>query len=231
MVQSKAAAKPANAKAQATREKLKDACLRALDRVGYGDLKIADVTSEAGVAVGLFYHYFKDLRSLVLELLEEQSARLAEVQADSAQPTPEWLFDRIRAHHLLIVRNYQAQPGLMRAFFQIGEDIPGFRDRVMPHYERELLFLIDKAREVFPQRAIATEDALVLAYALGGLTAHPMRERHSHRDPRIAEGSLGLEATAEWLSVLFYRALLGAEPPAAALRFPAVAGALYSAGA
>jgi AcrR family transcriptional regulator len=225
MVQSK----PANAKAQATREKLKDACRRALDRVGYADLKIADVTSEAGVAVGLFYHYFKDLRSLVLELMEELSAGLAEIQEDQADPTPEWLFDRIRAHHLLILRNYQVQPGLTRAFFQIGEDIPGFRDRVMLQYERELLFLIGKARAVFPQRAIADKDALILAYALGGITSHPMRERHTHRDPRITEGSLGAEATAEWLSVLFYRALLGAEPPAAALRFPTVSGALYSA--
>lgn len=228
MVQSKAAAKPANAKALATREKLKDACRRALDRVGYAELKIADVTSEAGVAIGLFYHYFKDLRSLVLELMEELSARLAEVQADTPQPTAEWLFDRIRAHHLLIVRNYQVQPGLTRAFFQAGEEIPGFRDRVMPHYERELLYLIGKAREVFPQRAIADKDALILAYALGGITSHPMRERHTHREPRITEGSLSVEATAEWLSVLFYRALLGADPPAGALRFPAVAGALYT---
>ena len=228
MVQSRPARKP-NARAQASREKLKEACRRVLDRVGYADIKIADVTAEAGVAVGLFYHYFKDMRSLVGELLEELTGQLAEVQTDAVKPTPAWLFDRIRAHHLLIVRNYRDHPGLMRAYFQIGEDIPDFRDRVMPLYERELLYLVDKAREVFPQRAIAARDALVLAYSLGGIAAHPLRERHSHRDPRLDEGSLGLEATAEWFAILFYRALLGIDPPDDALRFPAVRAALYSA--
>src|SRR3954465_15562882 len=99
MVQSKAMAKATakapNPRAQATRDRLKEACRRVLDRVGYADIKIADVTAEAGVAVGLFYHYFKDLRSLVVELLEELTGELAAVQEMVAAPTPAWLFDRI----------------------------------------------------------------------------------------------------------------------------------------
>jgi len=45
---------------------LKAAALVVLEREGYHKMRIADVTREAGVAQGLFYHYFKDLKSLTI---------------------------------------------------------------------------------------------------------------------------------------------------------------------
>ena len=60
-----------SAKGERARAGLKAACLRVLERQGYHKMRIADVTQEAGVAQGLFYHYFKDLKSLTLEVLTD----------------------------------------------------------------------------------------------------------------------------------------------------------------
>ena len=48
-----------SARGAAARAKLKRAALTVLERMGYHRMRIADVTAEAGVAQGLFYHYFK----------------------------------------------------------------------------------------------------------------------------------------------------------------------------
>ncbi len=60
-----------SARGERARASLKEAALTVLERDGYHKMRIADVTGEAGVAQGLFYHYFKDLKSLTLEVLTD----------------------------------------------------------------------------------------------------------------------------------------------------------------
>ena len=64
---------------QAARAKLKSAALVVMERTGYHRMRIHDVTAEAGVAAGLFYHYFKDLKSLTIEVLEDYIAEARRV--------------------------------------------------------------------------------------------------------------------------------------------------------
>ena len=47
-----------SARGERARAGLKEAALAVLEREGYHKMRIADVTGEAGVAQGLFYHYF-----------------------------------------------------------------------------------------------------------------------------------------------------------------------------
>jgi AcrR family transcriptional regulator len=206
----------------ASRERIKEAARRVLDRVGYTQIRITDVTGEAGVATGLFHHYFTDMKSLVLELLEDVLGKLDAVLVEAEETTPEWLFGRIRTHHLLIIQTYEEHPGLMRAFYQVNEEVPEFRERAMAQYERELLFLYDQARRAFPSLRAPDAHTLMLMQALGGLAGQGLREYHIYKNPSLAAWDFGPEATAEWLAVLFYRGLVGRDPPAAALQHDAV---------
>src|SRR5688500_5313029 len=68
-----------------TRARLKDATRTVLGRIGYRQMRIADVTREAGVAVGLFYHYFPDLKAVTSEVLTDY---MAEMTAKARQVAP-----------------------------------------------------------------------------------------------------------------------------------------------
>ena len=51
-----------------SRERLKRAARDVLNERGYRKIRTQDVTERAGVASGLFYHYFRDLREVVAEV-------------------------------------------------------------------------------------------------------------------------------------------------------------------
>ena len=57
-------------RAAATRQRLLDAALALLQRDGVLDLKVVDITREAGAAPATFYQYFADLDAAVLALAE-----------------------------------------------------------------------------------------------------------------------------------------------------------------
>lgn len=62
---------PQQARSQETRTKLLEAGSALFARKGYHGTNSKEIAREAGVAVGSFYAYFKDKRSLLLELLED----------------------------------------------------------------------------------------------------------------------------------------------------------------
>ncbi len=80
-----------SARALKRRGLIKQAVAAVLERVGYRAMKVTDVAAEAGIAVGLFYHYFPDLCAATCEVLtdlvDDLSARLDDL------PKPE---DRTR---------------------------------------------------------------------------------------------------------------------------------------
>src|SRR5690554_4359452 len=92
--------KTKSAKGEQARNNLKQAALLVLERVGYHKMRISDVTAEAGVATGLFYHYFSDLKSLTIEVLSDfvaNSQNLATIEKDV--PKGDW-YARIYAHNI-----------------------------------------------------------------------------------------------------------------------------------
>ncbi len=66
---------------------------------GYHDAKIDDIAAQAGVAKGTFYLYFKDKRSIFVELLDALFERIAKaiLRVDVAQDVPEQVKHNIRA--------------------------------------------------------------------------------------------------------------------------------------
>ncbi len=69
-------APPATARGQRTRQRLLDAAEVVFGRKGYEAASIADLTREAGVALGTFYVYFPDKRAIFVEVVDSLGARL-----------------------------------------------------------------------------------------------------------------------------------------------------------
>ena len=66
---------------EAARARLKEATGRVLERVGYRQMRVADVTREAGVATGLFHHYFPDLKTATIEVLRDFMTRFEDLES------------------------------------------------------------------------------------------------------------------------------------------------------
>ena len=113
-----------SARGARARAGLKKAALAVLERQGYHKMRIADVTTEAGVAQGLFYHYFPDLKSLTMEVLSDFARASNDPQLiEKDVPRGNW-YARIYAHNLLIVRSYARRPGVMRCLLQLARPSP-----------------------------------------------------------------------------------------------------------
>jgi AcrR family transcriptional regulator len=71
-----------------SREKLKQAAVTCINRSGFRDMRVQDITVEAGVANGLFYRYFEDLNEIAVEIASDLFARLIALvdQVDIALP-------------------------------------------------------------------------------------------------------------------------------------------------
>jgi AcrR family transcriptional regulator len=67
---------PATARGHRTRQKLVEAAERVFGEKGFERAGIADITREAGVALGTFYVYFTDKKALLVEVVDALADRL-----------------------------------------------------------------------------------------------------------------------------------------------------------
>lgn len=204
-------------KGEQARARLKTAALRVLERVGYHQIRIADVTGEAGVTPGLFYHYFPDMKTLVLEVLREAVLRNEELDSiERGLPRGDW-YEFIYAHILVSVRGYSENPGLIRCIIQVSDEIPEFGAWARTSYRRQLQLFTSHFSRLFPEAGLTADKALFLAYAAGGQAEAIIREYFLHGNNELPPMS-GPEELAEILSVLFYRVLFLKNPAPEKLR-------------
>lgn len=110
---------PLTARGQATREKILHAARRVFERKGYLDVKIIDITREAGVAAGSFYTYFEskeDTFAVLLEMLREEIVH----QDESDPPLPGDPVEAIRRATRVYFDSYRKNVGLWRIFEQMA---------------------------------------------------------------------------------------------------------------
>ena len=204
---------------QAARDKLKRAALKVMEKVGYHRMRIHDVTAQAGVAAGLFYHYFPDLKSLTLEVLDDfiaESRNVEVIERDVARG--DW-YARMYAHFELVVSSYAARPGLMRCLLQMADEDEGFAARLRKHYIEQLNWLVDLMPGLFPDARFDRQRALLFVYALASSGEMLLRDLYINRDAQLGEQALSKEELTELLTVIFYRGLFLKNPPAEKLSF------------
>jgi AcrR family transcriptional regulator len=64
-----------------TRQRLVDAAVDLLHKVGYDNLRVDDITDHAGVGKGTFYHHFKSKEEVLLAFFRRVMDNIGEVQA------------------------------------------------------------------------------------------------------------------------------------------------------
>ena len=207
------------AKGEQARKKLKKAALVVLERVGYHKMRIADVTREAGVAAGLFYHYFRDLKSLTIEVLTDFVASAKNLEAiEKDVPRGDW-YARIYAHNLFVAKSYAQHPGVMRCMFQLADEDENFSRLIRSNFVEQLNWLVQQMPRLFPQADLTSHQALMVVYTLAASGEVVLRDYYISRDPALRAEDVSAEELAELLSVIFYRGLFLANPPADKLRY------------
>ncbi len=213
------AGKKLSPRGQAARDKLKRAALNVMENVGFHRMRIHDVTAEAGVAAGLFYHYFPDLKSLTLEVLDDfiaESRNVELIERDVAKG--DW-YARMYAHFELVVSSYASRPGLMRCLLQMADEDEAFSARLRKHYLEQLNWLVELMPGLFPEARFDRQRALLFIYALASSGEMLLRDVFINRDQQLGEHALDQDALTELLTVIFYRGLFLKNPPAEKLKF------------
>ena len=208
-----------SAKGARARARIKEAALAVLEREGYHHMRIADVTREAGVAQGLFYHYFSDLKSLTLEVLRDfinPAQDVADIERDV--PKGDW-YGRIYAHNYLVVNGYARRPGVMRCLLQMADEDAEFSAELTEAYREQLMWLVKLMPRLFPAVRFKRHQALMTVYALAGIGEGLLREYFVNRSQTLRAAGLSTEQFAELLSTMFYRALFLEHPPEAQLKY------------
>jgi AcrR family transcriptional regulator len=216
-----------SAKGERARARLKAAALTVLEREGYHKMRIADVTREAGVAQGLFYHYFSDLKSLTMEVLEDFINPAQNVDdIERGVERGDW-YGRIYAHNLLVVSSYARRPGVMRCLLQMADDEPSFSALLRESYREQLMWLVKLLPKMFPAVKFKRHQALVTVYALAGIGEGLLREYFINESETLRAARLSNEQFAELLSTMFYRALFLEHPPTDKLRYTGNLAAMH----
>lgn len=197
-----------------TRDRLRVAAAEALEARGYTRLRVSDICERAGVSSAAFYQYFPNREAITVDVLSDfmqTAVRLAQPVAPAATR-----FEALYAANLAWVASARVNAGLVRCVLQVGDQVPSFRRRAerlnVEWYEHVANTIARSAR-----RGDARHNAVRLAvHALGGmmdevartmLLAPASQVRRLLRDTTPTD-----EALAEFLSVLWYRALFGHDP-------------------
>jgi AcrR family transcriptional regulator len=77
---------PQQARSRRTREQILKAAVLCFEKRGYEETTTAEIARRAGIAVGTFYGYFKDKRSILLELLDGTINEIANYVIQNLQP-------------------------------------------------------------------------------------------------------------------------------------------------
>ena len=156
-------------------------------------MRIADVTGEAGVAQGLFYHYFKDLKSLTLEVLTDFAMASSDpLQVERNVSKGDW-YARIYAHNLVVVRGYAKRPGVMRCLLQLADEDAAFSGMLRENYRNQLMWLVDLMPKLFQDVSFRKHQALMVAYSLAGIGEGLIREYFINESKTLRAADLSVE--------------------------------------
>ena len=210
-----------SAKGEIARAKIKASAFAVMEELGYHKMRIADVTAHAGVAAGLFYHYFNDLKSLTQEVLEDfvsHSLRAQAIERDVSEG--DW-YGLILAHNSVVVKAYAERPGIMRCLLQLADEEPQFAKILRENFVRQLSWLTRHMPELFPAANLSAHQALMVVYTLAGTGETVLRDYYVNRERVLVKKKLSQDEMTELISVMFYRGLFLHNPPADQLRYAA----------
>lgn len=130
---------PQQARSRRTRQQILEAAVECFEELGYDETTTAEIARRAGIAVGTFYGYFKDKRSILLELLEGTVKEIADYVIRSLDPEV-WRHADARASVRSLIdalfHTRTFNPGMQRILWERYFKDPEFRDAVQAIEQR-----------------------------------------------------------------------------------------------
>lgn len=206
-------------KGERTRDRLKLAAVHALEEHGYLQVRVADICKLAEVSPAVFYLYFKNKEEITVEVLTEFLTRtfgLDEVRP--APPRRRSLFEALVNTNLRWISAIRVNSGLSRCLLQLSDQVPEFRELVSRTNQYWSQGVTERLLKRFPEASIDRKVLTLAVYALSGMIdefcSKLLVSREEHVVTLVGSVTGGDErALAEFLSLLWYRALFGVDPP------------------
>lgn len=194
-----------------TKARLKEATRTVLDRIGYRQMRVADIAAEAGVAVGLFYHYFSDIKTVTCEVLADFLESVMS-EARNAPRTGE-PFETLRGQYLVFIENFEKHSGLMRCMLQVSDEILEFGEIWQSANRQWTERFAQNLSESLGAKPADHDMVVLMAYCLSAMYDGVMHAYFVQRNPELVKRAKSKRELAELLALLTYRAIVVANPP------------------
>jgi AcrR family transcriptional regulator len=202
-------------KGDRTKYRLKIAAARALEEIGYQDVKVSDICGHAKVALGTFYVYFRDKNEIAIEVIMDFVEHLYAKAREVGHGTGE--YEAILNTNRFFVAAYTANPGLMQCHVQLNSQLEEFRVVWRPRHRR---WIENLARSISRRGNYGSDrpgSARAVAHALEAMVFNYLYAVIVTRDPLVdEEDPANIDELAQMLSTLWYRAVYAKDPPAPA---------------
>jgi AcrR family transcriptional regulator len=216
---------PPTRKSLHTKELLKVATARVLDKRGYHALRVPEIAAKAGVSEAAFYTYFADKREAVVAVLGEALQYLSGLRRTMPGRSVS-RFDAFRRINLFWLQAERANAGLVHCAFQFAETDPEFAHLWRRNSREMYQWAVNRIAGRYPEGAIDPSLVLLVVYGLASMHDEYTRLMLSGDDPvflqLLREHAPDDESLAELMSVIWHRALYPGLPIEDVLR-PAAA--------
>lgn len=192
--------------------KLMAAGARLLEDVGYRELNIKQICSEAKLAKGSFYVYFESKEVFLNQLIARYVGFEVQTHPSSdAQVTPyRWIRDFVAWYD----RTFAANVGILRCLIELS----AVSTKHLALWHRRNLSVVDKvishiARKLDIEPLSERYKLLgITVRTAGGMVDQSLFERYNI-NVGVGKDNADLEVTIELLALLCYRAIYGENPP------------------
>lgn len=200
-------------KGERTRDRLKAAAARLLERGGYRDLRVSDINEAAGVSNALFYIYFPNKEKITEEVMTEFLEML--FTPGEYKERPATIEESIYRANLEYVRRFAANSGLMRCLLQFGDEFAEFDRAWRAASARWITRVVQRLTREAELAASSPDDIWCITAALGVMQDGLLRLVHIERDPMTKEHMRSTapddRAMATFLTRVWVRALFARE--------------------
>lgn len=197
-----------NPRGRRSRERLKEAARKVLNKKGYNNLRVQDITEGAGVANGLFYRYFHDLREIVTEITSDFFDRLME--ASNTLDSGDDPYNLIYRNHCIVVDRFAQNPGILACLFGLAGDYEEF-DALWKRNAHKWNLQVAGFLQVWV--GMDRSHAEHLGFVLGAMTEGVIYQALIRHTEDLCKLGSEPEDIAETIAVMWYRAIFLKNPP------------------
>lgn len=202
---------PPRQKGERTRRRLECAALKVLQNVGYSGMRVTDVAQEADVSLGTFYVYYPDKRDIAAKVLLEFGEALYSKASESAKGAT--AFEAILRTNRFFLQAYDKNRGLIRCLVQLDDTDREFQEKWRKIRYDWIERIARSIAKRYHPHTLPLGVRFQIANALEGMIFHFLYDMFVREEPQLGHYARDHEEVAVLLSLLWYRAVFGANPP------------------